>query len=461
MKSIKKISFFALVLLIISAVDSNRNLPSAAIFGAPLIFFFLFASVFFLFPSALVAAELSAAFPKAGGIYHWVRTAFGEKWGFVAIWLQWISNIAWYPTILSFIAGTSAYLFDPALVENKTYMVCTIAGLFWLMTIANLWGLYFSAKLNGLFTSIGTVFPMLFLIALGVYWIIQGNPPAISISADTIFPPLTHLSSWTALEAVMGAFLGMELAGVHVNSVQNPQKTFPKALSLSSMYILFSMLMGSLTIAVVLPFEKINLAGGLMQVFHDFFHAFHLDWLILAMSLCIIIGSIGGIINWIISPAKGLLHAAEGGYLPPFLFKLNRHGVATRILILQAVVVTVFCSVFLLLPTVNAFYWFLTVLCNCLYMSMYALMFCAALKLRPLEPKRSFKIPFGQFGLFCCCICGLIGAIITIIFGFFPPSNVQIGSPVRYVVMITLGTLLLLSPIFLLFYLKKKRARNQ
>jgi amino acid transporter len=66
----KKISFLALALLIISAVDSNRNLPAAAIFGSPLIFFFLFSALFFLFPSSLVSAELSAAFPEKGGIYQ-------------------------------------------------------------------------------------------------------------------------------------------------------------------------------------------------------------------------------------------------------------------------------------------------------------------------------------------------------------------------------------------------------
>ena len=98
-----KISFLALVLLIVSAIDSNRNLPSSAIFGSPLIFFFLFSAVFFLIPTALVSAELAAAFPEEGGIYHWVRAAFGENMGMLAVWLQWINTIVWYPTILSFI----------------------------------------------------------------------------------------------------------------------------------------------------------------------------------------------------------------------------------------------------------------------------------------------------------------------------------------------------------------------
>jgi amino acid transporter len=452
-----KISFFALVLLIVSAIDSNRNLPSAAIFGAPLIFFFLFSAIFFLFPSALVAAELSAAFPEEGGIYHWVRSAFGENMGMLAIWLQWINTVVWYPTILSFIAGTLTYLFDPNLMNNKAYMICMVAGFFWALTIANLFGLTISAKLNTFFASIGTIFPMLFLIVLGLIWALAGNKFQIPLNMDSIVPSLAKLDTWTALEAVMGAFLGMELSGVHVTNVPHPQKTFPKALLLSSIYILATMLFGSLTIAVVLPLTEINLAGGLMQVFDRFFQVFHLGSLVPLMSLLIVIGSIGGMINWLISPAKGLLHASHYGFLPPFFTKVNRHGVASRILVAQAVLVTFFCAILLLLPSVNAFYWFLTALSNCLYMFMYILMFLAVYLLRTKTRERAFKIPGGRFGLGFVSLLGLIGAGMTILFGFIPPDNVNIGSSLRYTVMIAAGNFLLILPVLFFIYYRKKR----
>lgn len=454
-----KITFFALVLLIISAVDSNRNLPSSAIFGSPLIFFFLFSAIFFLFPSALVAAELSAAFPEEGGIYHWVRSAFGENMGMLAIWLQWINTVVWYPTILSFIAGTLTYLFNPALMENKAYMICVIAGIFWALTIVNLFGITISTRINTIFASIGTIFPMLLLIVLGIIWTLAGNHFQIPITIDSIFPSLAKLDTWTALEAVMGSFLGMELSGVHITNVPHPQKTFPRALLISSVYILATMLFGSLTIAVVLPASQINLAGGLMQVFDNFFQVFHLGSLVPVMSLLIVIGSIGGMINWLISPARGLLHASRYGFLPHFFTKANRHGVAGRILLAQAILVSIFCAVLLLLPTVNAFYWFLTALSNCLYMLMYVLMFLAVFRLRSTQIERAFKIPGGRVGLGFICLLGLIGSILTILFGFIPPDNVNIGSALRYTLMIAIGNLVLILPIFFFIAYKKRRAR--
>lgn len=455
-----KISFFALVLLIISAIDSNRNLPSTAIFGSPLIFFFLFSAIFFLFPSALVAAELSSTFPEDGGIYHWIRAAFGENMGMVAIWLQWINTICWYPTILSFIAGTLAYLFDPALMENKVYMIFAIAFIFWTLTIINLFGIKISARVNTIFASIGTVFPMLLLIALGIIWSAVGHPFQIPISLDAIVPALGKIDTWTALEAVMGSFVGMELSGVHVNNVPHPQKIFPKALILSSLYILATMLFGSLTIAVVLPADKINLAGGLMQVFDSFFQVFNLNFLVPVMTLLIVIGSIGGMINWLISPAKGLFQASIHGFLPNAFTKTNQHGVASRILLSQAVLVTLFCSVLLLLPSINAFYWFLTALSNCLYMFMYILMFLAVYCLRSKKLERAFKIPGGIWGLTLISFFGLFGSGMTILFGFIPPGNVNIGSPLRYTLMIAIGNLLLVTPVFFFIWYKKHRSKK-
>ena len=53
-----------------------------------------FATIFFLIPAALVSADLGSAFAgQGGGVYRWVGAAFGKKWGFTAIWLQWIQNV--------------------------------------------------------------------------------------------------------------------------------------------------------------------------------------------------------------------------------------------------------------------------------------------------------------------------------------------------------------------------------
>ncbi len=454
----KKISFFSLVILIIAAIDNIRNLPAAALFGSTLIFFFVFSALVFLIPTALISAELSAAFPDKGGLYQWVNRAFGKKWAMAAIWLQWINTMVWYPTMLSFVAGTLAYLINPDLAQNKTYLITVILTVFWGLTLVNLKGLHISALINNICATIGTILPIIFLIILGAIWIFMGKPLQFHLNSSNLIPSLTNSSNWVSLIAIMASFLGMELSGVHVNDIKNPQKNFPKAVFVAATFIFLSMGFGSLSIAFVLPEKEINLVSGIMQVFTNFFHVFGLRPLIPVLTLAIVIGSIGTMINWLISPAKGLLHAAEFGFLPPFFSRKNKAGVASNILLAQAILVSLFCLIFLLVPSVNAFYWFLTALSTELYMIMYILMFTAALRLRYKYTDRptSFKIPGKNLGMWTTAIFGLFGCATTIIVSFFPPENIDIGTPTRYLIMIIVGNLLTISPL-LLFYQYKKR----
>ena len=448
------ITVFALVMLISGSIDSIRNLPTTALFGNTLIFFFIFASLVFLIPAALVSAELSSSWTEEGGIYGWVNSAFGEHFAFLAIWLQWINTMVWYPTMLSFIAGTAAFLIDPNLATHKVYLVMVILSVFWFLTLLNLRGLKASTRFASICAVIGMIIPMILIIVLGIIWVIKGSPVQLHLTPKTMLPSFGHSESWISLTAIMTAFLGMELATVHVKNINNPQKKFPKAMLYSVIIILATMILGSLAIAIVLPHNQINLVDGIMQAFTSYFHAYHIAWIIPIITVMILIGSLGSMVNWIISPAKGLLLAAQHGYLPKFLCKENQQGVASNLLLLQAVLVSFMCLAFLLMPSVNGSYWLLTDLSTQLYMMMYVLMFLAALVLRykyAYKP-RPFKIPGGNFGMWCVSLLGLLGCLITLVVGFFPPDSINVGGKLHYEAIFTGGIIVMILPI-VIFYL--------
>lgn len=450
------LSTFALVMLITGAIDSIRNLPATALFGDALIFFFIFAAVIFLIPTALVSAELSSTWTKQSGIFHWVRLAFGEKTAFLAVWLQWINTMVWYPTILSFIAGTLTFLVDPQLAQNKLYMISVILTLFWSLTFMNLRGLQTSARVAGFCAIVGMIIPMALIIGLAAYWLLSGQATHLTLSFSSFTPNLEKFDSWISLTAIMAAFLGMELATVHVQNVEKPNKTFPKAMLFSVLIILSTMIFGALAIAIVLPQNEISLVEGVMQAFSNFFNAYHIAWLIPVLTIMLVIGSLGGMVNWIISPAKGLLQAAEYGYLPKFLQKENQHGVASNLLIAQAVLVSIVCLAFLFMPSVNGSYWLLTDLSTQLYMLMYIMMFVTAIYLRYkfADKKRPFMIPGGKVGLWFVCLLGIVGCCITMVVGFFPPTGVNVGSTLHFELMFIGGILLMLLPVFGFYFYK-------
>lgn len=457
--SSEKISVFALVLLITGAIDSIRNLPGTALFGSSLIFFFIFSALFFLIPVALVAAELSSTWSEEeGGIYSWVKHAYGENLAFFTVWLQWINTLVWYPTILSFIAGVLAYLVNPELAQNKYYLISVILTIFWALTLISLSGLRTSAHFAGLCAVFGMILPMGLIILLAIIWIIKGYPLAIDLSFSNVLPQWNDSQSWVSLTAIMTSFLGMELAAVHVRNVKNPQVNFPKAMYFSVVLILTTMIFGSLAIAFVLPKEKISLIDGVLQAFSNFLQAYNLSWFMPILIVLLLLGSLGSMINWIISPAKGLLMAAQHNFLPKSLCQLNNKGVASRILILQAILVTCLCSSFLLFPSVNAIYWLFTALSTELYIMMYVLMFVAAWKLKSkyAQVERPFSIPGKKIGYYLTCILGLSGCLITLIVGFIPPVEfVNFGTASHFRMVFSTGIVFMMLPALFLYARKK------
>jgi len=161
--------------------------------------------------------------------------------------------------------------------------------------------------------------------------------------------------------------------------------------------------------------------------------------------------------TWLVWPTKGLLAAAMSGDLPPALRKVNRRGMPVNLLLLQAGIVTLFSFLFILLPSVNSVYWISTVLAANLYLVMYILMFAAAIKLRYKRPEveRAYRIPGGNFGMWLVAGVGLLGAILTFLFGFLPPEQIQTGNELAYSLFLILGVLLgCLAPSMILWFKK-------
>ena len=126
----KSIGVSSLTMLIAVSVDSVRNLPANALSGSALFFFFFLAVIFFLIPSTLISAELSSSVKNQSGVYTWVKEAFGKEIGFVCVWFQWVENIIFFPTILSFIAATILYLISPNLGKNNFLLVPLVLLIF-------------------------------------------------------------------------------------------------------------------------------------------------------------------------------------------------------------------------------------------------------------------------------------------------------------------------------------------
>ncbi len=454
----KKITLFALVMLITGSIDSIRNLPSTAFFGPSLIFFFILGALFFLIPGALISADLAAAYPEKSGVYQWVKRAFGKKTAFLAIWLQWVNTLVWFPTMLAFIAGTVAYLIAPKLGTNDIFLLSVIVGGFWLLTLLNLRGIDVSARFASICTLIGMIIPMGLIIVLALLWLFMGKPLQISFTWQNLFPEWHGLNNWFSLTGVMTSFLGIELAAVHMANIKNARVTYPRAMLIAMVILLSTMIMGSLAIAIMVPQSQIILNQGVMEAVNLLLANDHLSWFFPVLVCMVIIGSLGEMINWMISPARGLFQASEDHFLPDFLHKRNRHGVPSWVAIIQACVMTIVSLAFVYMPNVNASYWLLTALSTELYMLMYLFLFAAAFKISCQDKNRThlaglMSLPFAPQIL---AVMGIVGCLVTLYIGFLPPTGINVGTMAHYVMTFCGGMLMMILPVILFYFYRRK-----
>jgi amino acid transporter len=430
----KTLSVFALMMINVIAVDSLRTLPISAEYGASLIFYYVLAGICFFLPTILVTSELATYWPNTGGVYVWVREAFGPKWGFLTIWLQWIYNVVWYPTILAFLAGTLSYLINPALASSKIYTLSVILILFWGATWLNCLGIRISSWISIIGAIVGTIIPMLLIIGLGVFWLWQGHASQLVFNKASFMPHLNNINNLGFLTAVLFGLMGMEMSAVHAGDVKNPKKDYPRALVYSAIIILVTLIGGSLAIALVIPNKQISLVSSLVDAYAIFFKAHHLAWMVPVIVGMIVLSSLASVSTWVIGPTRGLWVSAEEGNMPRYFAKLNEKGAPARILILQGIIATLLCTVFLFMPSVNASYWILTALTSQLALLFYLFMFAAAIKLRP------------HFTMWLVASVGILATFGTIVVGFLPPSDIHITGIKTYEAILIGGMLLFSLP---------------
>ena len=441
-----------IALINVCAICNIKNFPLLAEYGLSIILFLALSAVFFFMPVALVSAELASGWPERG-VYTWVKVALGPRMGFLAIWLEWIENVIWYPTILSFIASTFAYIINPDLANNKIYIISVILATFWSMTFVNFLGMRVSGWISSITALFGTIIPIVLIILLGALWVFSGHPIQIDVSLKALIPDLGSINQLVLLSGVLLGLAGMEMSAVHAKEVRNPQRDYPKGIFLSAILILLFSTLGALAIAAIVPNEKIQLASGGMEAFRYLFAALKMPWAMPIIAGITTFGALGMMSTWIVGPSRGLYATAEHGDLPPIFHKANKHGMPTHILIAQAIIVSILSLVFLFMPSVNSSYWALVALASLLYMIMYILMFISALVLRKIKPDvpRLYKVP----AIWLFCLLGIFGSGFGVVVSFFPPSQIDTGSLLILEAFLIGATILFCVIPFLIFASRK------
>jgi amino acid transporter len=447
------ITWIALAMMTTSSVASLRAAPTMAVYGLACVFLYLLPAIVFLLPTALVSAELASGWN--GGVFNWVSQGISAPMGFLAVWCQFAMTIFYYPSLLGFVASTLAYVFNPALASSGLWTALVIVVTFWTGVWVSSRGTKGVAGLASGGLIIGTLIPGALLVILGMVFLGQGNPSAAPMTASHLLPAWTGLASLVLIVNNFLSYSGMEMNAVHVSSLRNPAKDFPKSMFLATGMVLLIFILPALAISWIVPSEEIGLTSGVMQAFDAVLAQFNATWLTPIIGIALVTASLGGMLTWLAGPSKGLLLVArENGYLPPFLQRLNKHGVQQNILVTQGIITTFIALLYAFIPDVSSAYWILSVITTQVYLVVYLLMFVAAVRLRRSQPDhpRGFKSP----ALVLLCVVGFLASLAALVIGFVPPSQFGGGSVWSYLLIVGGGLLIVGLLVPFLFYRFRK-----
>jgi len=141
------------------------------------------------------------------------------------------------------------------------------------------------------------------------------------------------------------------------------------------------------------------------------------------------------------SPSKGLLETAKEGEIPPFMAKVNKNGVQVTILFIQGVIVSLLAMLYFFMDNVNVAFFVLSAMTITLISGDVHPDVRGGYQ-APFHPARPAPfLPGTRRRLGMCLVAGmgLVGVCFALLVGFFPPSNLPVGSPALYVGLVAGG----------------------
>ena len=263
---------------------------------------------------ALVFAELCKQFPKTGGPHAYVHVAFGPTMGFFTAWSYWV--ISWVSSSAVVIAAVGYFgsLFGGFTPEIN---LCLEIGLLLLFMGVNLLGVRTSGHAEFVFTLLKIVPLILLPLACLPFIDIQNfkpfNPSTVSV---------TQGLNMAALLTIWG-FIGIETATTPAGSVENPEKTIPRAIIVGTIAVAIIYLLNSATIMGVVPPADLKASQAPFSTVTHLIFGGNWHYIIAIVASVVCIGTLNA---WILTSGQIALGAAQDRLFPAFFSHQNKYG---------------------------------------------------------------------------------------------------------------------------------------
>lgn len=464
-EKMSRFSFFAMTASLFITV---YEYPTFAESGKTLIFFLLLCGIAWFLPVALCSAEMATVEKyKEGGIFGWVGHSLGEKYGFAALFFQWFQVTVGFVTMIYFIIGSLSYALDfKALNDNPVIKFIAVVVIFWLVTLLQLRGTAFTAKMAKAGFIFGIVIPVLILLVLTLKYKFSGHAFSQSFLDKSFFPTK---SDFPALVTFMLAYMGVEASAPHITQLDNPKKNYPMIMVALVIVGIILSTIGGAAVSMVVPGSELSLNSGVVQAFEKLIldNNHHLVWIVKVLAVLLAFGVTAQVSSWTVSPTEGLRFVADKGLLPAKFKEVNKAGVPVPLLIVQGILVTIWAAVLTFGGGGNNVSFLTAIsLTVIIYLSAYVLLFVGyftlVLKKDNQKLERAYQVPGGQKVKVLLASAGLILSVLAIISSFIAPKELHASQAHTYILTLAISFIItLLVPfVFYRFYYEKKKAKQ-
>jgi basic amino acid/polyamine antiporter, APA family len=277
----------------------------------------------------LTFAKLARIAPATGGPYAFTRLAYGDFAGFLIAWGYWISIWASLPVIAVAFAGVVLDFF-PILKGRTMAVIITLAAI-WGVVLVNLRGVH-AAGLMAEITTYAKLLPFGAVILVGLFYVEPANLSDFNPSGLPLLQASAALAPLT-----MFAFLGLESATVPAGDVRNPERTIPRSTLLGISIATTLYVLGTIAVMGMIPREQLE------HSLAPFSEAARVMWGPageIAISLAVVLSSIGALNGWTLLMGQVPMAAARDGLFPPLFSTLSARGVPAVGMIVSASMAT-------------------------------------------------------------------------------------------------------------------------
>ena len=448
-----------LVLLFVVAVFNLNVLPSIAANGGVTIWLWMISLILFFWPQGIAVIELAHRYPGEGGVYLWAKEIFGDFHGFLSGWCYWTNNMMYVPTIMLYFVGVSVFVLGAghqSLADNKAFALTASLLLLAILVVLNVIGLGVGKWVNNL-GGIGTGIASALLIGLGIIvWTRFGT----TVTAADFKIPANPRFVLNSFGVICFGLVGLELASIMGDEIDNPQKTLPGAVTWGGVLSGALYIGATLTLLIAVSKDSISVLQGIVQAVSHMARRVGVAWIVapFAFLLSLSIAGIGS--AWLGGSARIPFVAGLDSYMPSWLGKIHpKYVTPYAALIVHAVVsmVLVIINFTFTGAGVQETFQKLLSLAVVLQLVPFLYMFGALLK---IASGHSFtKGRYSKATLFAAGASGLLTTSIGIALAFFPAQ--QITSLLSYELWMFGGTLFFIGLAAFFFYVYGRRKAAQ